>query len=80
MCNIIHIISIFAPKNKKNINELLNLKFNNDYDELDYEYRIHEFVNYILIDSLADYYKDNYLDKATKKLIRKRNYTRKRIC
>ncbi len=65
-----------APKNKRGISELLDLKFNNDYDELDYEYRIHEFVNYILIDSLADYYKDNYLDKATKKLIRKRNFRR----
>ena len=36
---------MFMPKNRKAISELLDLKFNNDYDELENEYRIHEFVN-----------------------------------
>ena len=38
---------IFLPKNKRKIKELLDLKFNNDYDLIDNEYRIHKFVNYI---------------------------------
>lgn len=62
----------FAPKNKKNITELLDLKFNNEYEQLDYKYRIHEFVNYILIDSLIKYYGHNYINKNLKKLIRKK--------
>ena len=40
---------IFAPKNKKEIEEILNLKFENNYNELIKDYRIHDFVNYILI-------------------------------
>ena len=66
----------FAPKNKRAISELLELKFNNDYDVIDNEYRIHEFVNYILIDTLADKYKRDYLDKHTKSLLRKKNFRR----
>ncbi len=66
----------FAPKNKKGITELLELKFNNDYDEIDNKYRIHEFVNYILIDSLTDKYGKEYLDKSTKNLLKKKNLRR----
>ena len=66
----------FAPKNKKAISELLDLKFNNDYDELENEYRIHEFVNYILIDSLVDKYGREYINKNLKLLINKRGIKR----
>ncbi len=66
----------FAPKNKKGISELLELKFNNDYDELDNEYRIHEFVNYILIDSLVEKYGKDYLNNHIKSLLKKRNFRR----
>ena len=66
----------FAPKNKKGITDLLELKFNNDYDEIDNKYRIHEFVNYILIDSLTDKYGKEYLDKSTKNLLKKKNLRR----
>ena len=62
----------FAPTNKKEIKELLDLKFNNDYDEIKNEYRIHKFVNYILIDELVNQYKDQYINLDLKKIISKR--------
>ena len=61
-------------KNRENITEALNLKYNNDYDVIDSEYKIHKFVNYILIDSLVDKYKDEYLDKELKNKLRKREF------
>lgn len=54
----------FAPKNKKEIKELLDLKFNNDYDEISREYKIHKFVNYILADSLIEHYKQDFIKKG----------------
>ena len=62
----------FAPKNKKSISELLDLKFNNDYDVLDSEYRIHDFVNYILIDNLISKYGNSYFDKNIKKILKEK--------
>ncbi len=59
----------FAPKNKRIITELLDLKFNNDYDEIDNEYRINNMVNYILIDKLIDKYKDKYFSAELKKVL-----------
>ena len=55
------------PKNKKEIKYLLDLKFNNNYDILDNEYRIHDFVNYILLDSLTEQFKDNYFNNELKR-------------
>ncbi len=63
----------FAPKNKKEIRELLELKFNKDYDEIAKEYKIHKYVNYILIDSLVDHYKQNYITKEFKKNIKEKS-------
>ena len=60
----------FAPKNKKEIKDLLDLKFNNDYEQLDNEYRIHDFVNYIIIDSLVEKYGNKYLDSNLRKSIK----------
>jgi hypothetical protein len=57
----------FAPKNKKSISELLNLKFNNDYDELDNDYRLHKFVNYIIADKLLDNFGEDYITRDFKK-------------
>lgn len=62
----------FAPKNKKEISELLDLKFSNDYDQIENEYRIHEFVNYILMDNLVEKYGKEYVDKNLKLLIKKK--------
>ncbi len=63
---------IFAQKNKKEISELLDLKFNNDYDQIESDYRIHKFVNYILLDELVSKYKKEYLDTKLKKTLSKR--------
>ncbi|MCM1003980.1 MAG: MnmC family methyltransferase [Candidatus Gastranaerophilales bacterium] len=61
------ITPFFAPKNKKEISELLELKFNNDYDELKQEYKLHKFVNYIIADALLDYYKEDFFNEEFKK-------------
>jgi len=55
-----------ALKNRKKITELLDLKYNNDYDLLNSSYKINNYVNYILINSLLNKYKDNYIDKELK--------------
>lgn len=57
----------FAPKNKKEISELLELKFSNDYDELKPDYKLHKFVNYIIADALLDYYKEDFINEEFKK-------------
>ncbi len=57
----------FAPRNKKEISELLELKFSNDYDELKQDYKLHKFVNYIIADSLLDYYKEDFITEEFKK-------------
>lgn len=65
-----------CPKNKKNITELLDLKFSNDYDELENDYRIHDFVNYIILDSLIDKYGKEYFNKNLKKILKDRQVSR----
>ena len=50
-------------RNRKNVAELLDLKYKNDYDLLNSNYKIHKFVNYIIINSLVNKYKDDYIDK-----------------
>ena len=59
----------FLPKNTRKIKELLDLKFNNDYNEIENEYRIHKFVNYILVNKLSEYYKNTYFDNELKKIL-----------
>ena len=61
-----------APKNNREISELLDLKFRNDYDELNNEYRIHDFVNYILIDSLVEKYDKQYINKNLKNILKEK--------
>ena len=65
-----------APRNRKEITELLDLKFNNDYDIIDNEYRIHKFVNYILVNALVKHFGNKYIDKTTMKYIRNRKIKR----
>lgn len=59
-----------APQNKKEIRELLELKFNNDYDEVAKEYKLHKFVNYILAESLLEHYKEDFITKEFKENIK----------
>ena len=42
------------------------------HDELGEEYRIHDFVNYIIINSLVEHYKNKYISSDIKKIIRNR--------
>lgn len=63
---------LFAPKNNRNISELLDLKFQNDYDDIESDYRINHFVNYIIIDSLVNKYKRNYINNEFKKLLKEK--------
>lgn len=55
-----------ALRNRKYVTELLDLKYNNDYDLLNSNYKIHKFVNYILINSLVNKYKEEYIDEEFK--------------
>ncbi len=70
----VNIASLFSPKNKKDIKELLDLKFKNMH--IDKEYKINPYVNYILINQLSEYYGKNYFDKRVKKIVRGRKNRR----
>lgn len=59
-----------ALRNRKKITELLDLKYNNDYDLLNSNYKIHKYVNYIIINTLLRKYKENYIDKELKLKLR----------
>lgn len=59
--------SVFYPKNRKEICELLELKFNNMHIEK--EYKINPYVNYIIVNKLFEYYKGSYFDKELKKIL-----------
>ncbi len=63
--------SVFYPKNKKEINELLDLKFKNMH--IDKEYKVNELVNYILLNCMYTQYGKEYLDESIKKIIRERS-------
>lgn len=51
----VKLASNFYPKNRKEITELLELKFKSMHIER--EYKINPYVNYILLNSLYEYYK-----------------------
>ena len=70
----INIFSRFSPKNKKEINELLDLKFKNMHIEK--EYKINSYVNYILMNSLAEYYKKDFPSKELIKMLREKKNRR----
>ncbi len=55
-----------ALRNRKKITELLDLKYNNDYDLLNSNYKINKYVNYILVNKLLDKYKEDYIDEELK--------------
>lgn len=66
----IEIASRFAPKNKKSINELLDLKFRNMHIEK--EYKINPYVNYIIMNRLYEHFEGKYLNKDLKKILREK--------
>lgn len=59
----------YRMKNKKEIAELLDLKFNKDYDRLNKKFRLHKYVNFILINALINHYKEDYFTEDFKKVI-----------
>ena len=70
----INIASRFYPKNKKEINELLDLKFKDMHIEK--EYKINEYVNYILLNRLYEQFGSEYFNKEFKKIIREKKNRR----
>ena len=61
-------LSYFMPKNRKEINDLLDIKFRNMHIEK--EYKVNEFVNYIILNSLSDKFGKDYLDENIKEVLR----------
>ena len=62
------LMSYFLPKNRKEINELLDIKFRNMHIEK--EYKVNPFVNYIILNSLAEKFGCDYPDKNLKEILR----------
>ena len=62
---------VFYPKNKKEINELLELKFKNMH--INKSYKVNEIVNYILLNHMYRIYGSNYLDNELKKILKDRS-------
>lgn len=60
-------MSKFLPKNKKEINELLDIKFRNMHIEK--EYKVNPFVNYIILNTLAEKFGVDYPDENLKKIL-----------
>lgn len=69
-----NIASKFAPKNRKEISELLDLKFKNMH--LEKEYRVNGLVNYIILNKLYEIYGDSYPDDELKKILREKKNLR----
>ena len=70
----INLLSKFSPKNRKEIKELLDLKFKNMH--IDKEYKINPYVNYILINSLSEYYQKEFPSKKLLEMIKEKQNRR----
>ncbi len=64
------IYKYFQPKNRKEINELLEIKFKEM--TLDKEYKIHPYVNYILINILFDLLEEEFIKEDLNKIVYKK--------
>ena len=77
----VKVASNFYPKNRKEITELLELKFKSMHIER--EYKINPYVNYILLNSLYDYYKkleDEHIENChSKEELEKLRYLNKEL-
>ena len=65
-----NIAGIFYPRNRKEINDLLEIKFKNMH--IDKEYKVNELVNYILLNKLQNDYNKDYLNDNMKFLLKER--------
>ena len=66
----------FAPKNNKKISELLDLKFSNNYLDIDSAYKVHKYANEILLNALLNKYDERYLSNNFKKFVSRRQINR----
>ncbi len=69
-----NIFSRFSPKNKKEIKELLDLKFENTHIEK--KYKINNYVNYILMNSIYEFWGNNYPSKNLIKMMNEKQNRR----
>lgn len=60
-------MSKFLPKNKKEINELLDIKFRNMHIEK--EYKVNPYVNYIILNTLAEKFGVDYPNENLQKIL-----------
>ena len=67
-----NVASIFYPKNRKEISELLNLKFKNMH--IDNEYKINKFVNYLLLNKIFAIFNDNYFSEDIKNILKEKYF------
>ena len=68
----VNLMAPFMPHNRKEINDLLDIKFKNMHIEK--EYKINEYVNFIIMNALYENYGSAYPDKNIKEIVReKRN-------
>ena len=67
-------MSRFAPKNRKEIRELLDIKFKNMHIEK--EYKVNGLVNYILLNNMSDFFGEEYPDKNIKKIVTGKKFRR----
>ena len=65
-----NIASVFYPKNRKEIRELLDIKFRNMHIEK--EYKVNALVNYILLNRMYELYNKDYFNKEMRKLLKER--------
>ena len=63
----VNIMSKFSPRNRKEINELLEIKFKNMH--INKEYKIHPYVNYIILNTLYEKFDTQYWNKDFKKMV-----------
>ena len=70
----VSILSFFYPKNRKEIVELLEIKFKNMH--IDREYKVNGMVNYILLNQLYKIYGKDYYNKDLIKNIKKRKISK----
>ena len=69
-----YILSKFYPHNKKDISDLLDIKFNHMH--IDKEYKVNEFVNYILINNLSKIYGKDYYNEQLKNSIKEKGISK----
>lgn len=65
-----NVASVFYPKNRKEIRELLDIKFKNM--RIEKEYKVNEYVNYIILNRMYELYGKEYLSKDIKKILKER--------